>query len=147
MRTEHTHNVDLAEVELFRQAISEFLRQIGHLIERLDTLLVEPVRNLSGPIKWLPEFTHLLLQLVELKRSDIDSCVSGHDESYGVGACQQSYKARQFWWRKVEPLLRFRSMKYLSILALLAVVIFAFAGCAATTEAYGTGSTPEGSTR
>jgi hypothetical protein len=38
-------------------------------------------------------------------------------------------------------------MKYLSILALLALVILALAGCAMTTESYGTGSGTEGSTR
>ena len=38
-------------------------------------------------------------------------------------------------------------MKYLSILALLALVILGLGGCAATTEAYGGGTGAEGSTR
>src|SRR5438045_1344475 len=147
MRTEHTHDVDLVEVELPRQAISQLLRQIGHFIERLDTLLVEPVCDLPRPIEWFTEFTNLLFEFVELEGPNVDLCVLGHDESYEVARSQQSCRRRQFLWRKVNLCLGFRSMKYLSILALLAVVILALASCAATTESFGTGSTPEGSSR
>src|ERR1700674_310313 len=100
MRTERTHDVDVAEIELLRQAISKFLRQIGHFIERRHTLLVEPVRELPRPIKWLTEFTRVLLEFVELKRSDVDLCALGHDESYDVARSQQSCRRRQFLWRK-----------------------------------------------
>jgi hypothetical protein len=52
-----------------------------------------------------------------------------------------------FGGEKCNLCLGFRLMKYFSILALLAVVVLAFAGCAATTESYSTGASTEGSAR
>ena len=74
----------------------------------------------------------------------IGLCVPSHDESYGADGCEQSEGDTQILWRKVEPCLGFHSMKFL--LAFLAVVSLALAGCA-TTDSYGTGTGAEGSTR
>src|SRR5438270_7170937 len=48
-RAEHAHDVDLAKSEFLTEPISEFARQVAHLVERLDALWVEPVRDLPGP--------------------------------------------------------------------------------------------------
>lgn len=56
-------------------------------------------------------------------------------------------EAHNFVGEKWNLCVGFRSMKYLSILALLALVILGLGGCAATTESYGSGTGVEGSTQ
>ena len=109
MRTEHPDNLALAKGELLREAASKFLRQIGHFIERLNALLVEPVCDLPRPVKWLTEFADLILEFLKLERPDIDFYVRGHEEGYGVRRCQQSCGGPTILVEKNAVLVRFRA--------------------------------------
>ena len=78
MRSEHAHDVDVAERELICELRAQVTRQIGHLVERLYSLLVKPVRDLSGAIRWLAKFAKLLFKLIKQERLYLDFVGGGH---------------------------------------------------------------------
>ena len=96
VRTEHTYDVDLAEVELLRQSVSKFPRQISHLVERLHTFLIEPIDNLARAIERLAECANRLLDLGKKERLDVDLRVCSHVKTYGVNRFQQWQRLTRF---------------------------------------------------
>jgi hypothetical protein len=82
VRSEHAHDGDPAERELICEVRAQVARQIGHLVERVYSLFIKPVRDLSGAIRRLAEFVKLLLKLVKQERPYLDLVGSDHRKAY-----------------------------------------------------------------
>jgi hypothetical protein len=100
-------------------------RQIGHLVERLYSLLVKPARDLSGAIRGLAKFVKLLLKLVKEERFYFDLVDRGHREAYWTAELASNF-----------PLIRFVPMiKRVAFLAASFLTIaFLISGCASPSE-------------
>ncbi len=83
MGPEGADNVGLAELELLRQSSAKFARQIGHFVERLDALLIQPVGDLARAVARFAKVMGDFLQLAELERFDIGLPVLDHFGGYG----------------------------------------------------------------
>jgi hypothetical protein len=82
VRSEHALDVDLAERELICELRAQVARQIGHFVERVYSLFVKPVRDLSGPVRGLTKFVKLFLKLVKQERFYLDLAGSDHRKAY-----------------------------------------------------------------
>ena len=96
MRSEHAHDVDLAERELVCEVRAQVARQIGHLVERVYSLLVKPVRDLSGAIRRLAKFVKLFLKLAKQERFHLDLVGSDHRKAYWTAELASNFPVITF---------------------------------------------------
>ncbi len=125
MRSEHAHDVDLAERELICESRAQAARQIGHLIERVYSLFVKPVCDLSGAIRGLAKFVKLLLKLVKQERFYLDLVGSGHRKAYWRADLASNFPLIRF-----VPMIKRVALPIVSFLA----VVFLISACASPSE-------------
>ncbi len=125
MRSEHAHDVDLAERELICESRAQAARQIGHLIERVYSLFVKPVCDLSGAIRGLAKFVKLLLKLVKQEGFYLDLVGSGHRKAYWRADLASNFPLIRF-----VPMIKRVALPAASFLA----VAFLLSACASPSE-------------
>ena len=82
MRAEHPDDLNPAKCEVVCEPGAEVARQVGHFLERLDPLVIEPVGNLLRSISRAAQFLQKLFQLIELERFNIRFGVPNHLRIY-----------------------------------------------------------------
>jgi hypothetical protein len=125
VRSEHAYDVDLAERELICQLRAQLARQIRHLVERVCSLFVKPIRDLSGPVRGLAKFVKLFLKLVKQERFYLDLVGSNHRKAYWTAELASNLPVIRF-----VPVMKRFVLPAVSFLA-IAFLIFA---CASPSE-------------
>ena len=74
--SEDAQSIDVVEGKIVRQLRAQSLRQIRHFGERVDPLLVKPMGDLIGAIRWLCDPA----ELVEMQRFDVSYGSDVHRE-------------------------------------------------------------------
>src|SRR5437773_10106036 len=62
-RAEHAHDVNLTKRKFLRKQTAQRARQIGHFVDRIDTLFVKPIDDLASAIGGFSQVAKLLLKL------------------------------------------------------------------------------------
>ena len=82
IRSENPDCLEATNSKVFREAMTEIVREIGHLVERVDTLLIDPIRDLFGAVRTLVLRGQISRDLFEKKRLNRWFAGLLHDRGY-----------------------------------------------------------------